>query len=80
MTSTANYYTSGASTSVYADQPSLSPDVFNSGEFMFGDMLDLTTIPSTRTTSTICHCLLGYMLPNVDTHLHNFASPSRTKK
>lgn len=65
---------------VYANQPSLSADVFNSVEFVFGDMLDLTMSPSTHTTSTICRRLLGCIIPNVDADLHTFASPSRTKK
>ena len=63
-----------------SDQLNLSPNVFNSGEFMFSDMLDLTMTPSTHTTSTICRRLPGYILPNVDNRLHTFASPPRTRK
>jgi hypothetical protein len=44
---------------------------------MFGTMLDLTTMPTTRSKSTIWRRVNTYLLPDMDNHSNNFMMPPK---
>jgi hypothetical protein len=54
----------------------LSPGAFDLGAFIFVSMLDLMTLPTTRSAMTIWHRLQVYNAPDVKNHIHRFVAPS----
>lgn len=55
----------------------LSPNEFDMGHFMFGTMLDLTTTPSTRSSTTIWRRVPAYVIPNIINRIHDFIALPR---
>lgn len=53
----------------------LSPNEFDRGHFMFGEMLDLATMPATSSTSTIWRRVNTYLLPNMANCYNDFITP-----